>query len=85
MIVTTNYIRENAKIQEIEFTLRIRGRDMAFFVQAAGDALILWKDNEHWLSASSSRLANSPPVDIRSKSEARGADQMTALSAFLKK
>ena len=85
MIVTTNYIRENAKIQEIEFTLRIRGRDMALFVQAAGDALVLWKDNEHWLSASSSRLPNSPPLDMRSKSEARGADQMTALSAFLKR
>jgi len=84
MIVTTNYVRENAKIQEIEFTLRIRGRDMALFVKAAGDALILWKDNEHWLSASSSRLAGMPAIDMRSKSEARGVDSLATLAAFKK-
>lgn len=85
MIVTTNYIRENAKLQEIEFTLRIRGRDMQLFVTAANEALTLWKDNQHWLSASSSRLETDAPIDMRSRSEIRGADQMAALSAFLKK
>lgn len=85
MIVTTNYIRENAKLQEIEFTLRIRGRDMQLFVTAANDALLLWKDNQHWLSASSSRLENSAPIDTRSLSAIRGADQISTLSAFLKK
>ena len=86
MIVCTNYLQENGKNQEVEFTLKIRGRDMALFVAAAGEALILWKDNEHWLSAPSSRILGvSPPLDMRSKSQARGEDQMTALSAFLKR
>jgi hypothetical protein len=84
MIVTTNYIRENAKIQEIEFTLRIRGRDMQLFVTAAQDALILWKDNQHWLSASSSRLGASEPIDTRSLSTIRGADQLSTLVQFMK-
>lgn len=84
MIVTTNWIRENAKTQEIEFTLRIRGRDMALFVEAAQTALTLWLDNQHWLSASSSRLENTPQVDMRSLSQIRGADQMSTLAAFKK-
>tara|TARA_R110000868_G_scaffold317902_1_gene578687 strand:- start:331 stop:717 length:387 start_codon:yes stop_codon:yes gene_type:complete len=82
MIVTTNWIRENAKTQEIEFTLRIRGKDMGLFVQAASDALLLWKDNQHWLSASSSRLDGQTPIDTRSLSQIRGDDQMTTLAAF---
>lgn len=82
LIVTTNWIRENAKLQEIEFTLRIRGKDMGLFVQAAGDALLLWKDNQHWLQASSSRLENQPRTDMRSLSQIRGEDQLAALAAF---
>jgi len=84
LIVTTNWIRENHKIQEIEFTLRIRGRDMGLFVQAAGDALLLWKDNQHWLSASSSRLENDPRVDTRSLTDQRQASLMQATARLLK-
>jgi hypothetical protein len=84
MIVTTNYIRENMKIQEVEFTLKIRGRDMQLFVSAAQEALLLWKDNEHWLSASSSRLGGAAPIDQRSLSAQRQANLIETIAHLSK-
>jgi hypothetical protein len=49
LIVTTNWIRENARVQEVEFSLKIRGRQIHLFVEAAKEALLLWDDNKHWL------------------------------------
>jgi hypothetical protein len=82
LIVTTNWVRENAKVQEIEFTLRIRGRDMSIFCKAAGDALLLWDDNKHWLQAPSSRLPDTALLDTRSLSAIRRDDQTSTLEAF---
>jgi len=79
LIVTTNWTRENGKVQEVEFALRLRGRDMHLFVAAAQEALTLWKDNEHWLSAPSSK----PGLDTRAMSEIRAADSKAHLVAFL--
>lgn len=50
LIVSTNSLSENLKNQEIQFKLRIRGRDMATFVNAAQNALALYNDNKDWLT-----------------------------------
>lgn len=78
LIVTTNYSFENNRKQEIEFKLRIRGRDMAVFVEAARGALLLWDDNKHWLQASASQ----PGVDTRSISTQRSDSQKDAIRLF---
>lgn len=80
LIVTTNYIRENAKIQEIEFALRVRGRDMYLFSAAAREALDLWEDNKHWLQQPSSK-----PADAMALSAIRAADTQAHLAAFLER
>ena len=77
MIITTNWIKENARVQEIEFKLRIRGRDMALFETAAHEALMLWNDNKHWLQASVSN-----PGDSRPMTKIRSADQAAAINSF---
>ena len=77
MIITTNWIKENARVQEIEFKLRIRGRDMAIFHQAAKEALMLWNDNRHWLQASISN-----PGDTRAMTKIRSTDQAAAIKGF---
>jgi hypothetical protein len=77
LIVTTNWTRENARVQEIEFSLKIRGRQMNLFVDAAKEALLLWDDNKHWLNASMSQ-----PGDARSMKEIRSADQAAAIKGF---
>ena len=78
MIITTNWIKENARVQEIEFKLRIRGRDMALFERAAHEALMLWNDNKHWLTASMSQ----PGVDSRPMTQIRSTDQAAAIKGF---
>ena len=80
LIVTTNWIKENARNQEIEFALRIRGRDMHLFVSAAQEALALWNDNKHWLQAPMSQ----PGVDTRGLKAIRQAESQSSLAAFLK-
>jgi hypothetical protein len=77
LIVTTNWIRENARVQEIEFSLKIRGRQIHLFVEAAKEALLLWDDNKHWLTAS---MAN--PGDTRPMSAIRSTDQAAAIKGF---
>ena len=81
LIVTTNWIKENARTQEIEFSLRIRGRDMALFVEAAREALLLWNDNKHWLQASMSQ----PNVDTRSNTAIRQQENQSNLAALLRR
>ena len=77
LIVTTNWIRENARVQEVEFSLKIRGRQIHLFVEAAKEALLLWDDNKHWLNAS---MAN--PGDTRPMSAIRSTDQAAAIKGF---
>lgn len=81
LIVTTNWIKENARTQEIEFSLRIRGRDMALFAAAAQEALIMWNDNKHWLTAPMSQ----PGVDTRAQSAIRQGENQQNLAAFLRR
>ena len=81
LIVTSNWIKENARMQEIEFALRIRGRDMALFAAAAQEALLLWNDNKHWLQASMSQ----PGVDTRAQSQIRQSENQTNLAALLRR
>ena len=78
LIVTTNWIRENARVQEVEFSLKIRGRQIYLFVEAAKEALLLWDDNKHWLTES----MNKPGVDTRSMTSIRRADNNDAIKRF---
>jgi hypothetical protein len=78
LIVTTNWIRENARVQEVEFALIIRGRQIHLFVEAAKEALLLWNDNQHWLSAP----MNKPGVDSRPMTQIRSTDQAAAIKGF---
>jgi hypothetical protein len=78
LIVTTNWIRENARVQEVEFSLKIRGRQIHLFVEAAKEALILWDENKHWLNASINQVG----VDTRAMSGIRSADQAAAVKGF---
>jgi hypothetical protein len=78
LIVTTNSVRENHKIQEIEFALRIRGKHLHHFIKAAKEALLMYEDNRDWLEASASQ-----PVRQESRSALRAEDANNALKAFL--
>ena len=78
LIVTTDYVMENAHQQKIEFSLRLRGRDMYLFEQAAHIAQNLWLENEHWLNAS----VDTPNLDQRGKSEIRASDQLQTVNDF---
>ena len=78
MIIGSNWFKENQRLVETEFALRIRGRDMAYFLAHAQLASDLYADNKHWLSAPSS----TPGIDMRSRSAIRTADNVSALTAF---
>ena len=81
LIICTDYITENMHCQEVEFKLRLRGRDMHLFLEAAKTANNLWEDNKHWLNAS----VNTPNLDQRGLSEIRLSDQIETLNSFLGK
>jgi hypothetical protein len=78
LIVTTDFVGENMHRQKVEFTLKLCGRDMHLFVEAARTALTLWQDNKHWLDAP----VNGPRVDTRAISEIRLGENLAALAAF---
>jgi hypothetical protein len=78
LIVTTNSVRENHKIQEIEFALRIRGKHLHHFIKAAKEALLMYEDNRDWLESSASQ-----PVRQESRSGLRAEDANNALKVFL--
>ena len=78
-LIGSNWMRENGKLIETEFVLKLRGRDIEYFIVAATNARMLYEDNKHWLQASSSQ----PGVDMRSNTAIRAADQQTALHRFL--
>ena len=79
LIVSSDYIGENLHKQKVEFTLRLRGRDMQLFVDASTTARNLWDENKNWLNAA----MNTPGLDMRGRSEIRLADQLENIQAFL--
>jgi hypothetical protein len=79
LIVTTDFVGENMHRQKVEFTLKLRGRDMHLFLEAAKTAEMLWVDNKHWLSAP----VNGPRIDTRAMSEIRLGDNQKAIAAFM--
>jgi hypothetical protein len=83
LIVGSNWLRENSKIIETEFCLRIRGRDIAYFIAHAIEAGHLWDDNKVWLNAPSSRIIGvDPPLDFRSTSTRRNDDGRSVVAAY---
>ena len=79
LLIGSNWMRENGKLIETEFVLKLRGRDIDHFVKAAQTAKMLYEDNKHWLTASMSQ----PGVDSRPMSGIRAADQAETLHRFL--
>ena len=78
LIVTSDYVGEGFHKQKVEFTLRLRGRDMHLFVDAAKIAQALWVENEHWLNAS----VDTPNLDQRGRSEIRMSETLNNIAAF---
>jgi hypothetical protein len=78
LIVTSDYVGEGFHKQKVEFTLRLRGRDMHLFVDAANIAQALWVENQHWLNAP----VNTPNLDQRGISEIRLGENLANLEAF---
>lgn len=79
LLIGSNWMRENHKLIETEFCLKLRGRDLEYFLLAAQNAVMLYEDNKHWLQASMSQ----PGIDTRSRSGIRAADQQETLHRFL--
>ena len=78
LIVTTDFVGENMHKQKVEFSLRLRGRDMHLFVEASRIAQDLWVENQHWLNAS----INTPGLDQRGRSEIRLSENLDNIAAF---
>lgn len=78
LIVTTDFVGENMHRQKVEFTLRLRGRDMHLIVEAAHNAELLWNDNKHWLDSP----VNGPRVDTRSLTDIRKSENLAAINAL---
>ena len=78
LIVSTDYLQENGHRQKVEFTLKVRGRDMHLFVEAAHTAELLWDENKNWLNSP----VDTPNLDQRGRSEIRLSDQIETLNAF---
>ena len=80
LIVSTDYVQESGHKQKVEFTLKLRGRDMQLFVDEATKARNLWDENKHWLNAS----VSTPNLDMRGLNEIRLSDQLLTLEQFQK-
>ena len=78
LLIGSNWMRENHKLIETEFVLKLRGRDIDYFIQAAQTAKMLYNDNKHWLQASMSE----PGTDMRPMSAIRRADNTDTLKMF---
>ena len=81
LILCTDYVGEGFHRQKVEFKLRLRGRDMHLFVEAAKLANNLWDENKHWLNAS----INTPNLDQRGKSEIRLVESLDLINKFYPK
>ena len=81
LILCTDYVGEGFHRQKVEFKLRLRGRDMHLFVEAAKLANNLWDENKLWLNAS----INTPNLDQRSKSEIRLGESLDLINKFYPK
>ena len=81
LILCTDYVGEGFHRQKVEFKLRLRGRDMHLFVEAAKLANNLWDENKHWLNAS----INAPNLDQRGKSEIRLGESLDLINKFYPK
>jgi hypothetical protein len=79
LLIGSNWMRENHKLIETEFVLKLRGRDIDYFVQAAVHAKMLYDDNKHWLQAPMSQ----PGIDTRSLTAIRAEDQINTLHRYL--
>jgi hypothetical protein len=79
LLIGSNWMRENHKLIETEFVLKLRGRDIEYFIVAAENAKMLYEDNKHWLQASSSQ----PGVDTRPMSTIRRTDNNDTLKRYL--
>jgi len=61
VIVAHDYLGQGLHRQKVEFSLKLRGRDMHLFVDEATQALMLWEENREWLEAPMSKPAIDDP------------------------
>ena len=80
VIVSSEVLQENAHKQRVEYVLRLRGRDMHLFEEAAHTANLLWNDNKDWLNAPMGQA-----VDMRGKTEIRRDEQLKLIGKFIEK
>jgi len=81
VIITTNYLQDGFKTQQIQASLKLRGRDMHLFAAAAAQALELYEENSDWLNAPMSKPSDEP-VNDRSPIAALTQWQQAAIRAI---
>jgi len=81
VIVTTNYMKDGFKTQEIQASLKLRGRDMHLFAEAAAQALALYEENSDWLNKPMSQPSDDL-VNARSPINALNHWQQAAIRAI---
>jgi len=81
VIITTNYLQDGFKTQQIQASLKLRGRDMCLFAAAAVQALELYEQNSDWLNAPMSKPSEEP-VNSRSPILALNQWQNAAIRAI---
>jgi len=81
VIITTNYLQDGFKTQQIQASLKLRGRDMHLFAAAAAQALELYEENSDWLNAPMSKPSDEP-INARSPIAALTQWQQAAIRAI---
>jgi hypothetical protein len=81
VIITTNYLQDGFKTQQIQASLKLRGRDMHLFAAAAAQALELYEENSDWLNKPMSKPSDDP-VNARSPMAALTQWQQAAIRAI---
>lgn len=81
VIITTNYLQDGFKTQQIQASLKLRGRDMHLFAAAAAQALALYEENSDWLNKPMSKPSDNL-VNARSPMVALTKWQQAAIRAI---
>ena len=79
MIISTTDQKDGSRKQATEFTLRIKGSDMQIFLDAAIEAVRMWKENKEWLETKTRSFDAPDDGPIFKIATARKADQALAM------
>lgn len=79
MLISTTDQKDGGRNQSVEFTLRIKGRDMQVFLDAAVEAVRLWSENKEWLESKTTAVAAEVEGPVYKLAAARSAGQALAI------